>query len=82
MEIASTNGKRQGSGGFLKKRTKKLRHIQAEPTRKGSEADFSESFCFFFSKKQAFLLLALPAPAYLGSYLFSKENGFLPLAFT
>jgi hypothetical protein len=37
-----------------------------------------------FSKKQAFLLLAFPATAYLGSYVFwfffSKRNGFLPLA--
>ncbi len=28
----------------------------------------SKVFCFFFSKKKAFLLLALPAAAYLGSY--------------
>jgi hypothetical protein len=44
------------SGSFLKKRTKKLLQIQAEPLRKGR------------SQLQAFLPLALPAVAYLGSY--------------
>jgi hypothetical protein len=53
----------------LKKRTKKLLQIQAEPLRKG-RSQLSKSFLLLFSKKQAFLPPALPAAAYLGSYLF------------
>jgi hypothetical protein len=61
------------SGSFLKKRTKKLLQIQAEPPRKG-RSQSSKSFLLLFFKRKAFLLLALPAPACLGSYLFSKKK--------
>jgi hypothetical protein len=48
---------------FLKKRTKRLlralsRTLQAAPTPK-----FAKVFCFFFSKKKAFLLLIRRNPA-------------------
>jgi hypothetical protein len=39
-----------GSGSFLKKRTKKLLHIQAEPLRKG-RSRFSKSFLLLFFKE-------------------------------
>jgi hypothetical protein len=47
------------SGSFLKKKTKKLLHIQAEPLRKGRS-----------QLRQEF---ALPAAAYLGSYKRSRK---------
>jgi hypothetical protein len=46
----------------LKKRTKKLWSVLAEPCRKGS-AQFAKVFCFFFSKKQAFLFAQVRASA-------------------
>jgi hypothetical protein len=63
----------KASGAFSKKRTKKLLHIQAEPLRKG-RSQLSKSFFFCVSKKQAFLLLALPAAADLGSYKKRSKN--------
>jgi hypothetical protein len=39
----------------------------------------SKSFLLLFSKKQAFLPLALPAAAYLGSYPGGMNSGLLPV---
>ncbi len=44
----------------MKKGSKKLLRVWAQPTRSGS-AQFSKVFCFFFSKKKSFLLLLLAA---------------------
>jgi hypothetical protein len=51
----------------LKKRTKKLLQIQAEPLRKG-RSQLSKSFLLLFFKKAGLPAAGLPAPAYLGSY--------------
>jgi hypothetical protein len=46
----------KASGSFLKKRTKKLLQIQAEPLRKGrSQADNSFLLLFFKKERLAFL---------------------------
>jgi hypothetical protein len=45
----------------LKKRTKKLLQIQAEPIRRG-RSQYPKVFCFFFSKKKRFLPLAFACP--------------------
>ena len=68
MEMASTEGKRQRERCFFEKKNQKILQIQAEPLRKG-RSQLSKSFLLLFSKKKAFLLLASPAAAYLGSYL-------------
>jgi hypothetical protein len=52
---------------FFENSSKKLLQIQAGPRRKG-RSPLSKSFLLFFSRKKAFLPLALPAAAYLGSY--------------
>jgi hypothetical protein len=57
----------------LKKRTKKLLQFRLSLCGK-AEASLARVFCFFFSKKKAFLLLALTAAAYLGSYEKGTKN--------
>jgi hypothetical protein len=52
---------------FLKKKTKKLLQIQAEPLRKG-RSQLSKSFLFLFFKKEGLPRPALSAAAYLGTY--------------
>jgi hypothetical protein len=52
--VDSADLKRKEECSFLKKRTKKLLSVEREPK-------YPKVFCFFFSKKKAFLPLR-PAP--------------------
>jgi hypothetical protein len=47
------NRGKEGSGSFLKKRTKKLLFVWAEPIRKSRSQKQPKVFCFFFSKKKS-----------------------------
>jgi hypothetical protein len=57
----------------LKKRTKDFDEFRLSLCGK-AEASLAKVFCCFFSKKQAFLPLALPVAAYLGSYKKSSKK--------
>jgi hypothetical protein len=60
------------SGSFLKKEPKNFDKFGLSLCGK-AEASLAKVFCCFFSKKQAFLPLALTAAAYLGSYKRSNK---------
>jgi hypothetical protein len=61
------------SGSFLKKRTKKLLQIQAEPLRKG-RSQLSKSFLLLFFQKSRPSLLSPDCPAGEGKKHFVSEE--------
>jgi hypothetical protein len=50
---------KKGSSSFLKKRTKKLLRVWAEPIRRGRSQNEQKFFASFFQKRRACLLLPL-----------------------
>jgi hypothetical protein len=74
MDIASTEGKQQRKRFFLKKRTKKLLQIQAEPLRKG-RSQFGKSFLLLFFKKEGLPAACLTCGRLHGQLPFFKKEG-------
>jgi hypothetical protein len=63
----------KGSGSFLKKRTKKLLQIQAEPLRKG-RSQFSKRFLLLFFKKEGLPAACLTCDRLPGQLPFFKKR--------